>query len=394
MNGIAEDIVARVAGVLPRGGAFALHEPEFRGNEEAYVTECIRTGWVSTAGAFVGRFEAALADYTGAKTVVAVNTGTAALHACLHILDIGPQDEVLIPALTFIATANAVRYTGATPHLVDVEEATLGVDPARLDAYLRDTAEPAEGGCRNRTNGRRIAALVVMHCFGHPANLDALVALCERWNIALVEDAAESLGSFYRGTHTGRIGRIAALSFNGNKTVTTGGGGAILCEDAELGRRVRHLVTTARIADGWEFSHDDVGFNYRLPNINAALGVAQLERFPEMRNNKRRLADRYLAAFDGCNAGQVFREPSGSESNYWLNALILAPAAEGSRDQVLEALKQAGYHCRPAWKPMHRLPMYAGVPRMDLSVTESLHRRIVNLPSSAWLATLQPDSRP
>lgn len=389
MNDIAGDIVARVAGVLPRGGAFALHEPEFRGNEEAYVAECIRTGWVSTAGAFVGRFEAALADYTGAKTVVAVNTGTAALHACLHVLDVGPQDEVLVPSLTFIATANAVSYTGATPHLVDVDEATLGVDPARLEAYLRDIAEVTDGGCRNRASGRRIAALVVMHCFGHPADLDSLVALCERWNIALVEDAAESLGSFYRGTHTGRMGRIASLSFNGNKTVTTGGGGAILCEDAELGRRVRHLVTTARIADGWEFSHDSVGFNYRMPNINAALGLAQLERFPGMRQNKRRLAERYLAAFEGCNTAQVFREPAQTESNYWLNALVLAPEAGEFRDQVLDALRAAGYHCRPAWKPMHMLPMYAGSPRMDLAATESLHRRVINLPSSPFLADIQ-----
>jgi perosamine synthetase len=287
-----------------------------------------------------------------------------------------------MPALTFIATANAVSYSGAVPHFVDSEEITLGVDAARLERHLADVAEMVDGRCVNRRTGAVIRALMVMHVFGHPADLDALASLCERWGLVLIEDAAESLGSFYHGRHTGNVGRIAALSFNGNKVLTTGGGGAILTNDPELARRAKHLTTTARVAHRWNFIHDEIGYNYRLPNINAALGCAQLERLPGMLARKRALAERYIAAFSDVPGVRVLTEPGNSRSNYWLNTIVLDPAHSGDHGAVLTALNDANYMSRPLWTLMHQLPMYAACPRADLSVAEGLARRVINLPSS------------
>ncbi len=364
----------------------ALHEPEFAGREWAYVKKCIDTGWVSSAGAFVDRFERDLAAITGARCAIATSNGTAALHACLLLAGVRAGDEVLLPTLTFIATANAVSYAAATPHFVDSETASLGVDAQRLDAYLREAAALTGGVCVNRRSGATIRALVVMHVFGHPADLDALDEVAQRWKLVLIEDAAESLGSLYRGRHTGTIGRLGALSFNGNKVVTTGGGGAILTNDVELGARAKHLTTTARVPHRWSFLHDEVGYNYRLPNLNAALGCAQLERLDSMIERKRTLAARYERALAAVDGMRFVREPAGARSNYWLNAVVLDEANEQERDAVLAALNDAGYLSRPVWTLMHRLPMYAACPRMDLSVAERLEARIVNLPSSAKLA--------
>jgi perosamine synthetase len=373
--------------VVPaRPGPVALHEPEFRGNEREYVRECLDTGWVSSVGKFVERFEGMLVEVTGAKHAIAVVNGTAALHACLLLAGVRRDDEVLIPALTFIATANAVSYVGAVPHFVDSTERTLGVDAAKLDAYLRTVAEVRDGACRNRATGAVIRALVPMHTFGHPADLDELAALCERWKLVLVEDAAESLGSLYKGRHTGNVGRVAALSFNGNKPVTTGGGGAILTNDPVLAKRAKHLTTTARVPHRWSFLHDEVGYNYRLPNLNAALGCAQLERFPDILARKRRLAARYLEAFRDVRGASIAAEPAETKSNYWLVTLLLAQPDLALRDALLDALNEAGLMARPVWTPMHRLPMYAACPRMDLAGAESLEARIVNLPSSPSLA--------
>lgn len=363
----------------------ALHEPEFAGREWEYVKDCIDTGWVSSVGSYVDRFEALLRDTCGSGHSIATVNGTAALHACLLLAGVQRGDEVLVPALTFIATANAVSYASATPHFVDSEPTTLGVDPAALSAYLRDTAELRGDACYNRRTGARIRALVVMHVFGHPCDLDALAALAEQWQLVLIEDAAESLGSRYKSRHTGNVGRLAALSFNGNKLVTTGGGGAILTNDAELGVRARHLTTTARIPHRWSFLHDEVGYNYRMPNLNAALGCAQLERLPGILERKRRLASRYDAAFSAVSGLQFLREPMNSISNYWLNAVILDADQTNSRDELLTALNDAGYMSRPLWTLMHKLPMYIGCPRMPLTKAESLEARVVNLPSSAAL---------
>jgi perosamine synthetase len=333
----------------------------------------------------VDRFEQALAEATGLQSVAAVVNGTAALHACLHLLDVGPGDEVLVPSLTFIATANAVSYCGAVPHFVDSEERTLGVDAERLADYLRDTAELRGGVCWNRATGRRIRALIVMHTFGHPVDLDAAAEVARRFRLELVEDAAESLGTLYKGRHTGNWGRVAALSFNGNKTITTGGGGAVCTNDRELGLRAKHLTTTARGAHKWEFIHDAVGFNYRLPNINAALGCAQLEKLDEFVTRKRALAQRYQTAFASLRGARFFSEPQFARSNYWLNAILLDRAGDGARDAILEAANAAGFGTRPVWKLMHQLPMYTQCPKMELATAESLAERLINLPSSAFL---------
>jgi perosamine synthetase len=381
-------VVAAVrAAVADRSTNVGLHEPEFKGREWQYLKECLDTGWVSSLGEFVDRFERMLEDFTGARHAVATVNGTAALHVCLQLAGVRRGDEVLLPALTFIATANAVSYLGATPHFVDAEPGTLGVDPDKLDKYLRQIAEVRAAACVNRRTGAVIRVLLPMHTFGHPVDLDALLEICERWHLTLVEDAAESLGSCYKGRHTGTFGRISALSFNGNKIITTGGGGAILSNDVELAKQAKHLTTTARVQHRWSFIHDQIGYNYRMPNLNAALGCAQLEQLPGLLERKRRLAERYARAFAGVDGVRIFLEPQGCRSNYWLNLALLQRADEAKRDAVLEGLNAAGLAARPAWTLMHRLPIYSNCPRMDLAGAEALERSIVNLPSSPFLVS-------
>lgn len=369
----------------PEGVSIPLHEPSFGGKEWDYVKECIDTGWVSSVGKFVDRFEQQLAEYTGAKRAIAVVNGTAALHVCLKLAGVEQGDEVLVPALTFIATANAVSYCGAIPHFVDSNESTLGIDPHKLWLYLSEIAEIRPEGCFNKKTGRRIKAVVPVHIFGHPVDLDPLVEVCYRHKLELVEDAAESLGSFYKGRHTGNWGKVSALSFNGNKVITTGGGGAILTNDEELGNLAKHLTTTARVPHKWSFIHDQIGFNFRLPNINAALGCAQLEQLPSFIKNKRDLAERYAEAFIGMQGIRFVREPSFCQSNYWLNTIILDEEISSIRDEILELTNSAGLMTRPAWTLMHCLPMFTECPRMELTVAESLARRLINIPSSANL---------
>jgi perosamine synthetase len=377
-------IVQAVRSALPVApSTVPLHEPRFGGNEWAYVKECLDTGWVSSVGAFVDRFEQALAEFTGAGRAVAVVNGTAALHACLLLAGVKPGDEVLVPALTFVATANAVSYCGATPHLADSEMHTLGMDAGKLDAYLREIAEVGPAGCINRATGRPIRAMVPMHTFGHPVDLDALADLCGRYRIAMIEDAAESLGSFYKERHTGTTGLASCLSFNGNKILTTGGGGAILTNDEELGRQAKHLTTTARVAHPWELNHDRIGYNYRMPNINAALGCAQLEQLPGFLAQKRALAHRYEKALSGLQGVRFFTEPAHGRSNYWLNAILLDREHADRKDELLDRLNRSGIQSRPAWTLMHRLPMYRDCPRMDLGAAEDIARRLINIPSSA-----------
>ncbi len=388
------EAVGSVVGNAPR--PVALHEPRFAGRETRYTRECIDTGWVSSAGSFVDRFERDLAAFTKAKHAVVTVNGTAALHMALLLAGVEPGDEVIIPALTFVATANAVSHCGATPHLADSEQRTLGMDARKLAAHLEQAAElkvdssrPELGEvCVNRVTGRRIAAVVPMHAFGHPVEFKALQSVCDRWNLPIVEDAAESLGSLYHGRHTGTMGRLGVLSFNGNKIITTGGGGAILTNDSDLAARAKHLTTTAKLPHPWRFDHDAVAFNYRLPNLNAALGCAQLEQLPGFVESKRALALRYAAAIAPVRGVRFVDEPPDCRSNYWLNTMLL-DASFGDDDQqlvaLLAALHEAGIMARPAWTPMHQLPMYRDCPRMDLSVAESLARRIVNLPGSVKL---------
>lgn len=385
-NFSTQAVINALQSLLPRDNGFiSLHEPRFAGEEWTYVKECLDTGWVSSVGKFVDRFEEDLAGYSGVKRAVAVVNGTAALHICLLLAGVKPGDEVFMPALTFIATANAVSYCGAVPHFVDSEEATLGVDPLKLAEYLATVAEDRTDGCYNRLTGRRIKAIVPMHTFGHPVDLDPLLEVCKRFNITLIEDAAESLGSFYKGRHTGQWGLISALSFNGNKTITTGGGGAILTNDDELGRLAKHITTTAKVPHRWEFNHDMVGYNYRMPNINAALGCAQLEQLPGFLKAKRNVAELYRQTFSDIQGIRFFSEPPNCKSNYWLNTLLLDEKYSDQRDALLKITNDAGIMTRPAWTLMNKLPMFSECPKMDLSVAESLERRLINIPSSAML---------
>jgi perosamine synthetase len=375
------EAVRRAAGTP--NGILGLHEPVFAGNEIAYLEECIKSTFVSSVGPFVDRFERMLEEVTGAKRAVAVVNGTAALHACFLLAGVEPGDEVISPALTFIATTNAIAYCGATPHFVDSSLVTLGMDARALATRLDEIAERTAKGAVNRETGRRIAAITPMHTFGHPVELDEIAATARDWGIALVEDAAESLGSTYKGHAVGSQTRLAALSFNGNKIVTTGGGGAILTNDEELGRRAKHLTTTAKLPHKWAFVHDEIGFNYRLPNLNAALGCAQLEQLDGFLASKRKLAAAYQRAFSDIPGARFSREPDGTTSNYWLNAILLDEIHAERRDDVLAALNDAGFGARPAWTLMHKLPMFAQSPRGDLGTAESIERRLINLPSSA-----------
>jgi len=383
---VIKNIVSVLQESLPKDKDFiALHEPSFQGNEWNYVKDCLDTGWVSSVGKYVDRFEEMLREYTGVKRAVAVVNGTAALHICLKLVGVERNDEVLLPALTFIATANAISYCEAVPHFVDSCYETLGLDPDKLGDYLQDIAEVKNGACYNKQTGRRIKAVVPMHTFGHPVDLDPLVEVCERFKIELIEDAAESLGSFYKGRHTGNWGRVSALSFNGNKITTTGGGGAILTNDDTLGQLAKHLTTTAKVPHKWEFVHDQIGYNYRMPNLNAALGCGQLEKLPQFLQEKRALASAYQKAFSQLDEVSFFIEPEFATSNYWLNVIRVSTEWRDIRDEILQSTNDRGLMTRPVWKLLCDLPMYSDAPKMDLTVARDLEKTIINIPSSAYL---------
>ncbi len=381
-----EEILTAVESCLPKDRhPVELHEPFFGGNEWKYTKECLDTGWVSSVGKYVDVFESKLAEYTGVKRAFAVVNGTAALHIALKMAGVEMNDEVLVPDLTFVAIANAVTYCGAVPHFVDSDEKTLGVDPQKLEIYLLEISERRGKECWNKKTGRRIRALVAMHTFGHPVDLEAVSKLADQFGLAFIEDAAESLGSFYRGKHTGHWGKLAVLSFNGNKILTTGGGGAILTNDESLGKLAKHIATTAKVPHPWAFQHDQIGFNYRMPNINAALGVAQLEELPKFLEKKRALAMRYKKAFETLSGVRFFDEPPFAQSNFWLNAIVLNEGYESEREALLKLFNDRGIKARPVWVLMHKLPMFENCPRMNVSVAESLESRIINIPSSVFL---------
>jgi perosamine synthetase len=364
-----------------------LHRPFFPAQAWAYVKECLDSGWVSSAGSYVTRFEEMLAKATGCRRAIAMVNGTTALEVSLLLAGVNKGDEVLCPSLSFVATANAISHCGAKPHFVDVCNERLSVSTAALSARLEEVAAITPDGAINRQTGNRIAALCVMHCFGHPADLDGLLSVCKKYSITLVEDAAESLGSFYRGLHTGRTGLVSAVSFNGNKILTTGGGGAILTDDDDLADRARHLTSTAKLPHPYEFRHDEVAWNYRLPNLNAALGVAQLEVLDDIVHAKRSLAEHYRNYLRSIEGVEVLSEPADCFSNYWLNTIVLPESPDCSaRDQVLDQLNLFGLQSRPIWVPMHMLPMYASCARGPMGNSESLYRRVVNIPSSPELS--------
>lgn len=378
---IADQVLSTIRSVVGEG-MVALHEPSFDGNEHRYLSECLDSTFVSSVGKFVDRFENDLVDFTGAEYAVAVVNGTAALHIALKLAGVEAGDEVLVPALTFVATANAVTYCNAIPHFVDSEISTLGVDASKLRDYLATHTEQRSGSCINRQSGNVIRALVPMHVFGHPVDIDGLLAVARDFNIVLVEDAAESLGSYYYGRHTGTFGLMGTLSFNGNKTITTGGGGAILTNNSSLARYAKHLTTTAKMPHSWEFRHDEIGYNYRMPNLNAALGCAQLEQLPAKLKNKRALFERYKIAFESLRGVNIMSEPNCCQSNYWLQTLLLEPEAQSYRDAILSVTNAGGVMTRPAWILMDELTPFKKCPRMDLTLAKSLERRLINIPSS------------
>jgi len=363
----------------------ALHEPEFIGKEWDYLKECLDTNFVSSAGKFVDKFERSLEEYTGSRHVIAVSNGTSALHIALLLAGIEPGDEVLIPALTFVATANAVTYCGASPHFVDSEVFSLGIDPEKLKMYLKSSTSMASGMCKNRATGKIIRALVPMHTFGHPSKLSELQEICKEFNIVMVEDAAESLGSFYENRHTGTFGLLGTLSFNGNKTITTGGGGAILTNDSSLAEKAKHLTTTAKVPHKWSYVHDEIGFNYRLPNLNAALGCAQLESLETKISRKRQLFERYQSCFEDIQGVSILEEPKGCRSNYWLQTLILDANMEGARDSILDRAHELRVATRPAWNLINTLKPFQSFPSMETDQASEMVNRIINIPSSPQL---------
>lgn len=356
-----------------------LHAPIFHGREKEYVANTIESTFVSSVGAYVDRFEQDMASYTGSPKAVATVNGTAALHIALKLAGVVAGDLVITQPLTFVATCNAIAYCSAEPVFVDVDRETLGLSANALEAWLEENAQlDSKGVCRTRGDGRVVRACVPMHTFGHPADLDGLVSVTRQWNIALIEDAAESLGSFYKGNHTGTFGALGTLSFNGNKIMTTGGGGMILAGEA-LAARAKHLTTTAKKPHAYEYIHDELGYNYRLPNLNAALGCAQLEQLESFIKAKRALAAAYEALFSG-TVLEFVKEPAGCRSNYWLNAVICEDKAH--RDELLAITNQQGVMTRPIWALMNHLAMYQSCRRGDLSNAEWLEARVVNLPSS------------
>lgn len=360
-----------------------LHEPRFIGNEKKYVLDTIESTFVSSVGAFVTDFEEKIQTFTGSKRAVATVNGTAALHVALLMAGVQREDIVITQALTFVATCNALSYIGAEPLFIDVSLKTLGLCPKALDEYLEEHAFIDDlGVCRHKNCNKRISAVVPMHTFGHPVELDELLAVSKKWHLILVEDAAESLGSYYKNQHTGTLGLVSALSFNGNKVITTGGGGMVLCQEEALGAKTKHITTTAKIPHPYEFYHDENGFNYRMPNLNAALGCAQMENLTDFLEKKRQLARQYQEFFKDADTTFVI-EPENCRSNYWLNAIICADKTH--RDNVLEGTNKGQVMTRPIWTLMTKLPMYKNALQDHLSNSKWLEERVVNIPSSVPL---------
>ena len=380
-----DKLIAFIRSIYDEPEAFIpLHDPRFIGKEKQYLMECIDSNFVSSVGEFVGRFEQMCAEYTGAKYAVATMNGTAALHIALQLAGVQEGDEVITQALTFIATANAISYTGAEPVFLDVDRDTMGLSPAAVSKWLeentelRNTSNIAQS--YNKKTGRRISACVPMHTFGHPVKLDELKEVLDKYNIPMVEDAAESIGSYYKGKHTGTLGSLGILSFNGNKVITTGGGGMILTDDEETALMAKHLTTQAKVPHAWEYKHDHIGYNYRLTNIAAALGCAQMEMLDHILKIKREVAEKYHTFFSGTEY-EFFSEPEHCRSNYWLNTIV-TPSLH-KRDELLEYTNKNGVMTRPVWEPLNRLPMFAHCQTDGLENTDWLADRVVNVPSSA-----------
>lgn len=381
----SEAIIDFIRDLFPNRDFIPLHEPYFVGNEKKYLIDCVDSTFVSSVGKYVDRFEAMVREYTGAKYAVATVNGTAALHIALKLAGVMPGDLVLTQPITFIATCNAISYCNAEPVFIDIDPVRLGMSPTALDVWIRENTEvkqTAEGEkvCLHRVSGRKISACVPMHTFGHPCEIDRVVTICAEYGIKIVEDAAESIGSYYKGQHTGTFADLGILSFNGNKTITTGGGGMILTNDEKTGKLAKHITTTAKIPHPWKFEHDMVGYNYRLPNINAALGCAQMEQLPAILANKRDTAMHYKEYFSIQDHITFVDEPEFSISNFWLNVILLSDEKE--RDRFLEQTNGNGVMTRPAWIMMNKLRMFSHCLAGELPIAEDIEGRLVNIPSS------------
>lgn len=356
-----------------------LHAPVFGGNEKKYTLDAIESTFVSSVGQYVDLFERLVENYTGSVRAVATVNGTAALHAALHVIGLERGEVVITQPLTFVATCNVIYHMGAEPLFVDVSSKSLGLCPIALSSYLEDNAVIEDGVCRHKVTSQRIRAVLPMHTFGHPVELDELIEICKKWRLILVEDAAESLGSMYKGRHTGTFGQVSAVSFNGNKIITTGGGGAVLTSSDELGSKLKHQTTTAKTPHPYEYFHDEAGFNYRMPNINAALGCAQMEVLAGYIESKRYVAQKYQDFFEGSEYRFVI-EPEYATSNYWLNAVVCED--QRHRDEFLKQTNDAGVMTRPAWCLMSTLPMYKDALKGSLENANYYAHRLVNIPSS------------
>jgi len=361
---------------LKKKNFLPLHEPSFNGNEWAFMKDCLDSTFVSSVGEYVNRFEYQLSKYTASKYCICTTNGTSALHLALRVLNIERNDEVLIPSLSFVACANAISYLGAIPHFVDVDLETLGVSPSKLEEYLNNIASVKNNFLINKYTQRKIKAIVPMHTFGHPFDIYEILKIAKNFNLSVIEDAAEAIGSKYHGKHVGTFGDIGVLSFNGNKIITTGGGGAILTQNKNLANKARHLSTTAKKNHKWEFIHDKVGYNYRMPNINAALGCAQLESLDKKLVKKRKLYKYYNDLFKNIREIYIFQEPNSCKSNYWLQTLILKKESKKLRNEILNITNRNNIQTRPIWRPMHMLKQFESCPKMNLDNTCNLYNRI------------------
>ena len=359
-----------------------LHEPSFVGNEKKYLSECIDSTFVSSIGKFVDELEEKIAKYTGAKYVVATSNGTSALHISLLLADVDKNSEVITQPLTFVATCNAISYCNAKPIFIDVDKDTMGLSPSALRYFLENNTIIKNKQCINNKTNKVIKACLPMHSYGHPCRIDEIKKICDEYYIFLIEDAAESIGSLYNNKHTGTFGQIGTISFNGNKIITAGGGGCVVTNDKVLAKKAKHLTTTAKVPHKWNFNHDMVGYNYRMPNLNAALLVAQLEKLNDFITNKRNLANKYEIFFKNMDYN-FFKEPKDSRSNYWLNSIILKDKTQ--RDKFLEETNSNGVMTRPVWTLMNKLPMFKDAQCDDLKISKWLEERVVNIPSSITL---------
>ena len=363
-----------------------LHEPDIRKEDWNFVKKCLKRNFVSSAGNYVTEFEDKLKKYTKAKYVIATVNGTSAIHLALVVMGANENDEVILPSLNFVAAANAVRYCNSTPHFVEVEEETLGIDPIKLKKYLNKIVIKKNNNSFNKYTNKRIKFMMPLHVFGHPAKILELKKIAKKFNLKIIEDAAESLGSTYKKKHLGTFGDIGVLSFNGNKIITTGGGGALLTNSLKIAKKLKYLSTTAKTPHRWKFEYSDIGFNYRMPGINASLGCAQMKRIKSYVNSKRKLFKKYKVGFDNLKDIKVFQEPKNARSNYWLQTIILDNKISYLKDKILEKTNNLGFSVRPVWKPLHKLNKFKSYPRMEMKVTNNLEKRILNLPSSIYLS--------